>query len=135
MINDSDIAQLREAGTNGDNFDVSTDDIIARLRKWDELYGIRIDDVAFDRLTVHFEKLPEDTRVLADEIYGFCPDTVDQHFGCVVEMIDAAEDMGMDVPENITELIEGVDLDAPDYGVELLRKDLVNTKSVGLWWD
>ena len=135
MADVADYAKLEKAGTNGANFDLSTEDIIARLKAWDERYGITIGDVESDAVTVTFHTLPDDTHALAREIYDFCPDTVDQHWGCVAEMLEWAEESGEPVPEDITALIEGVDLEDEDYGLELLRRNLVATRTCGLWWD
>ncbi len=126
---------LRDAGTNGANYDLDTDAIITRLRKWDESYGITISDVKHDALTVAFDAVPEDVSTLAADVYAFCPDTVDQHFGCVAEMMEMAEETGQEVPPEIEQLVDGVDLDDDDYGVTLLERSIQKNKQVGLWWD
>jgi hypothetical protein len=126
---------LRDAGTNGANFDLDTDGVIERLREWDAKYGITLDDVKYDSTTVTFQTLPDDLAALAGEIHQFCPDTVDQHFGCMAEMVELAEETGEDVPPDLLELMEGVNLEDEDYGVELLRRSLKKTRSVVLWWD
>jgi hypothetical protein len=128
-------AELRNKNTNGANYDLDTDAVVDRLRKWDAAYGIDVKDVGFDRVVVTFKKLPADVGKLAAEVYDFCPDVVDQHFGCMAEMVDAMEEMDEDVPEHVRELVEGVDLTADDYGVELLKRSLEKTKMVALWWD
>jgi hypothetical protein len=126
---------LRDAGTNGINFDLNTDDVIAHLQQWDAKYGITLDDVKHDAVTVMFDKLPKDVAALAADIYEFCPDTIDQNFGCIAELVEMAEETGEDLPPNIAELIDGVDLNDDNYGVELLRRSLVKNKAVALWWD
>jgi hypothetical protein len=50
-------------------------------------------------------------------------------------MIEAMEEMGEDVPEGLSELVEGVDLEDENYGLELLKRSLERTKAVALWWD
>jgi hypothetical protein len=126
---------LRDAGTNGVNFDLDTDDVIAHLRDWDAKYGITLDNVTDDAVLVTFKKLPVDVASLAADIYEFCPDTVDQHFGCFAEMVELAEETGEDPPPEVLALIEGVDLSDENYGIELLRRSLAKNKSVALWWD
>ncbi|WZO98274.1 DUF4253 domain-containing protein [Isosphaeraceae bacterium EP7] len=123
---------LREAGTNGANYDLDTDAVIGHLREWDAKYGIELSDASSDSVVVLFDRLPDDAGSLADDVYAFCPDTVDQHFGCFKEMLEMHEDA---VPEDLRELVEGVDLEDENYGVELLRKSIVSTKAVRLWWD
>jgi hypothetical protein len=132
MVN---IDELKSKQTNGCNCDVSTEDIIARLQQWDAKYGIETTDIEFDAVTVRFATVPDDTRPLADEIYEFCPDTVDQHFGCFEEMLEAAEEMGEEIDPAIAELIDGVNFEAEDYGVVLLARSLKRDQIVQLWWD
>ncbi|MEQ8618148.1 MAG: DUF4253 domain-containing protein [Lacipirellulaceae bacterium] len=127
--------ELKAKATNGDNYEVSNADIIARLEAWDAKYGIETSGITHDRVTVKFESLPDDTRALAEEIYEFCPDTVDQGFGCYDEMIEMVEEMGQEIPPEALELLEGVDLSEESYGVELLARALKRDKAVALWWD
>lgn len=124
---------LREHGTNGVNVGLGTAEVIAKLRAWDERYGIRISDVAGDRLVVDFDELPDDLRAFAREIYAFCPDTIDQHFGCFAQMFE--DDDPADLPEGVAELIEGIDFDDEDYGFEILQRSLARNRKVALWWD
>jgi hypothetical protein len=128
-------AELRKKNTNGANYDLDTEDVIERLQKWDAAYGVELSDVGHDRVAVKFKQLPADVGALAAEAYEFCPDVIDQHFGCFAEMIEAMEEMGEDVPEGLSELVEGVDLEDENYGLELLKRSLERTKAVALWWD
>ena len=126
---------LRDAGINGVNFGLDTDDIIEHLKQWDARYGIELSDIASDRVLVRFNRLPEDAMQLATDVYAFCPDTVDQHWGCIREMVELADEAGEELPDDIGELIEGVDLDDENYGLELLKRSLTKTQAVPLWWD
>ena len=126
---------LRDAGTNGANFDLDTDAVIEHLRGWDTQYGIDLSDVKSDAVVVMFDRPPEDIMALAKDVYAFCPDTVDQHFGCMHEMLEMAEETGDEVPPHLQELAEGVDFEDENYGVQLLGKSLATTKTVHLWWD
>jgi hypothetical protein len=130
-----DIDELKSKQTDGANYGVSTEDIIARLKEWDAKYGIETSDIAHDSVTVRFKTVPDDTRPLADEIYAFCPDTVDQHFGCFEEMLDAVEETGEEPDPAILELVEGVSFDSEDYGVVLLARSLKRDHIIQLWWD
>jgi hypothetical protein len=91
--------------------------------------------VESDAVTVYFKNLPDDLTLLAQEIYEFCPDTIDQHFGCLGDTIEILKDMGEEVSEEILELVEGVDLEDDNYGLELLQRSLKKYKLLGLWWD
>ena len=74
---DSDMfAPLVEAETNGDNYDVSTDDIIARLKKWQTLCSFRIGDVDYNTVTLKFDTLPKDVDAFVQDAYDLCPDLV-----------------------------------------------------------
>lgn len=130
-----DVDELRSKHTNGGNYDVTTEDIIARLQEWDTKYGIETSGIAHDSVIVSFKSVPEDTRALADEIYQFCPDTVDQHFGCFEEMLDAMEETGEEPDARVLELVEGISFDDDDYGVVLLARALKRDKIIQLWWD
>ncbi len=119
---------LREAKTNGANFDLNTDAIIAHLKEWDAMYGIEVSEAAPDAVTVVFRNVPADPTDLATDIDKFCPDVIGQNLGCVREMLDAAEELGQPVPPHITGLIEGVDLNEDGYGLELLKRMLLKER-------
>jgi hypothetical protein len=73
--------------------------------------------------------------LLVTEIYEFCPDITEQHFGCFKEILEAAQEGKMDLPDSFYELIDGVDLEDKDYGLELLKKSLKRDKVISLLWD
>jgi hypothetical protein len=37
-------AELRNKNTNGANYDLDTEDVIERLKKWDAAYGVELSD-------------------------------------------------------------------------------------------
>jgi hypothetical protein len=129
----SKFAQVYEKGTNGINYDLSTDDIVAMLERWDALYSIEISDVDNDRLLVQFASLPDDLSDLAKEIYEFCPDVIDQHFGCMDDMVEMMGDE--ELPPELADLVEGVDFEDENFGEILLQRALKSSKAVALWWD
>ncbi len=67
---------LRKADTNGDNYDISTEDIIKRLKKWQKICSFRITDVTYNQMTLKFDVLPKDIKAFIREAYDFCPDLV-----------------------------------------------------------
>lgn len=73
---DYDILRIME--TNGANYDIETDDIIAKLEEWKQRSSFRIAGAAMDWVMVDFDTMPADTDAFAEEIYAFCPDSVDQ---------------------------------------------------------
>ncbi len=124
---------VTEVGTAAPNYDLTTEDIVAQLQAWDDTYGIAIDDVEDDAVTVIFQTLPADPTALAAEIYQFCPDIIDQHFGCFDDLLGTTD--ASKLPTEIQALIADVDFDHPDFGLRLLEKSLTLTRTVPLWWD
>jgi ankyrin repeat protein len=125
--------ELYEKQTNGINCDLTTDDIVQRLEQWNVLYSIEISDVENDGLVVRFASLPDDLSEFAREIYEFCPDTIDQHFGCMDDMVNT---MGAEaLPPELAELIEGINFEDESFGKVLLQRSLERSKQVSLWWD
>jgi hypothetical protein len=127
-------ALIREAGTNAGNYDLDTEDIINRLKQWQSLCSFTVKSAGHDRVDIEFATLPADMNAFAQDLYDFCPDLVDQGTGCMAEMIETMEEMG-EVPPNIQELIEGIDFEDENYGVEILRREVQQKMSVPLWWD
>ena len=120
---------------NGSNYDVTTSDIVEKLKLWDSISGIDIVDVTNDCVLFVFKSLPEDLDSLSQEIYEFCPDLIDQNYGCMDQMIEMMEESGQELPQDILDLVDGVDFSENDFGMKLLKKSLIRTKQVLLWWD
>lgn len=74
---------LRALGTNGMNYDIDTDQLVKRLTSWDNDYGIDIEGADSDWVDIKLSKLPTDLKKFAEEIYEFCPDSVDQGVGSI----------------------------------------------------
>jgi hypothetical protein len=128
MIN---LDPIKQYQTNGINYDVTTEDIIKKLQDWDKLFGIQISDISYDQVTVFFQKLPDNLAEMAMEIYEFCPDVIDQGFGCMDDMLT----MIPEIDEQTKALLEGVDMDNPDFGLKILENALKIEQKVTLWWD
>ncbi|MBD2654062.1 DUF4253 domain-containing protein [Synechocystis sp. FACHB-383] len=124
-----------EQQTNGINYDITTEDLIAKLQQWDGQYGIEITEVAFDSLIVHFKKLPADLAALAREIYEFCPDVIDQGFGCIDDAFPMMMSAGQELPPETRVLLAGVDWNDPDFALTILQNSLRQDQAVFLWWD
>ena len=127
--------RLLDMGTNGCNYDLDTADIIQKLQVWDAKYGIELTEVESDQLIVTFSNLPDDLTELALEIYEFCPDTIDQGFGCTDDMINMLQESQQEIPAELQEMIEGIDFDDENFGLEILKRSLISTKELFLWWD
>ncbi|MBE9240229.1 DUF4253 domain-containing protein [Synechocystis salina] len=124
-----------EQQTNGINYDITTEDLIAKLQQWDGQYGIEITEVAFDSLIVHFKKLPAGLAALAREIYEFCPDVIDQGFGCIDDAFPMMMSAGQELPPETQVLLAGVDWNDPDFALTILQNSLRQDQAVFLWWD
>lgn len=72
---------LRFMGTNGINYNHETEDIIKKLKEWEEAYGIEIISAGFDFVEIELNDYPKDINAFAKEVYAFCPDTVEQGGG------------------------------------------------------
>ena len=69
-------ALLTEAETNGDNYDISTEDIIARLKKWQTISSFQIVGPEMDSVTLAFDRLPDNLEAFVKEAVEFCPDLI-----------------------------------------------------------
>lgn len=77
---------LRIQKTDGINFDIENKDVIERLKKWDELYGVTILGADYDWVELIFRDNIEHVSLFAEEVYNFCPDVVDQGVGDIEEL-------------------------------------------------
>ncbi len=69
---------------NGINYDIENEDVIKKIKEWDEKYGIEINTIDMDRIHGKFrQKIP--VKEMAKEIYAFCPDVIDQGYGSMEE--------------------------------------------------
>lgn len=89
---DSQFDILRHARTDAINYDMGTNDLINRLKKYDQQLGIDIYHAETDTVEFILHSLPEDVNAFAEELYDFCPDMVDQGHGSVEELEDDLRD-------------------------------------------
>ena len=116
--------------TNGANYELNTETIVKRLQRWDKEHGIHVLDVATDRFTVQFERLPEDTNKLVKEIAKFCPDAVDG-FAALAEQVEHLDTL----PPDMRELLQDLQPQDKHFGLMALQRWLQTHKAVHLWWD
>ncbi|MFS0823222.1 DUF4253 domain-containing protein [Bacillus sp. 1P02SD] len=81
---------LKILQTNGDNYDISNDDVISKLKQWNKRYPFSIIGADFDWIEAEFLVLPSDQHIqsFAKEMYEFCPDIVEQGTGSIEELIE-----------------------------------------------
>lgn len=89
---DNKFESLYFEGTNAVNYDIYTDQIIEKLKTWDSKYGIEIYGAGLDFVSGEFKMQPTDTQEIANEMYAFCPDIVDQGVGSIKELIKTLKD-------------------------------------------
>ncbi len=65
---------LRLARTSAPNFGMNTEDLIARLRPWNDKWGLSIISAGADTLDIELGKTPADLEVFSREISAVCPD-------------------------------------------------------------
>lgn len=153
---------LRIRRSNGGNYDVSTDDVITRLKEWETRCKFEIVGAASAWVAVQFVTLPENVCTFAEEVYRFCPDTVDQGVGLMNERDhpeefaaarelcptlseemqqqveqQSAEFQKMEMPPELREYFasEAGFTTSTDMGIRLLAHSLQTTRQLFLWWD
>lgn len=77
---------LRAVQTDGINYDITNEQVIAKLKEWEQRYPFTITGAGLDWVEVRFERPPTDLEAFAKEVYAFCPDVVDQGSGSVSEL-------------------------------------------------
>jgi hypothetical protein len=77
MANEKEMfAPLVEAETNGDNYDLSTENIITHLKQWQQMCSFTISDVDYNQVTLNFSALPNDLDAFIKDAVEFCPDLI-----------------------------------------------------------
>lgn len=74
--NDLEILHYRKP--NGINYDLESKDILNKIARWKEKYGLSIIGCSGSWVEIQFHRLPDDLDAFTEEVYAFCPDIVDQ---------------------------------------------------------
>lgn len=77
---------LRIMHTDGDDYDISNQDVIDRLKEWERNSPFDILGADSDWVELEFKALPKDLKAFSEEVYDFCPDAVNQGPGSTVEL-------------------------------------------------
>jgi hypothetical protein len=77
---------LRFQETNGANYNITTEQIITWLQKWEKELGLTLVGAGMDWAEFHIARLPADQAGFAQEYYKFCPDAVEQGVGSVAAL-------------------------------------------------
>ncbi len=83
---DSQFDILKHARADAINYDMDTADLISKLKKYDQEFGIDIYHAETDTVEFMLRGLPSNLTALAEDLYKFCPDMVDQGLGSTEEL-------------------------------------------------
>jgi hypothetical protein len=86
IVDADDEAYLAIVRTDGVNHDLDHDEVMARYRQWDEKYGLKLVGAGQSWIEAQLTTPPTDWLALAQEVYEFCPDVVDQGAGDVATL-------------------------------------------------
>jgi hypothetical protein len=78
---------IRFMETIGNEADLRNDDIIDTLTDLHRRYTINIFAADWDAVSLEVKNIPGDIRALAQEMYAFCPDCVDQGAGSLDKLV------------------------------------------------
>lgn len=93
LISGSELDILRYRLTNAYNYDLFPDDVLAKIEDLDNRLGVSIVGCGMDWIELRFDRLPGDMDAFADEMYAFCPDSVDQGVGDITSLKEAITEM------------------------------------------
>jgi hypothetical protein len=79
---------LRIMHTDGDDYDISNQDVIDRLKEWEINSPFVILGADSYWVEIEFKILPKDLKAFVEEVYDFCPDAVDQGPGSTAELVN-----------------------------------------------
>jgi hypothetical protein len=78
---------LRIMHTDGNDYDISNQDVIDRLKEWEINSPFVILGADSDWVEIEFRILPKDLHAFVEEVRDFCPDAVDQGQGSIAELV------------------------------------------------
>ena len=77
---------LRIMYTNGDDDDVSHEDVIEKLKQWEKQSPFEIVGAENDWVEIEFRAIPQNLKDFAEEVFEFSPDTVNEGPGSIAEL-------------------------------------------------
>ena len=120
-------------GTNGSNYDLDTGAILRTLGEWSQRCELAILGAGFDWVELRFQTLPTNLEEFAEEIYDFCPDTLDQ--GLILPMPDQHDTLDESAFQHMETLEEWMDNALEEQTTDDLANYLRREKRLYLWWD
>jgi hydrogenase maturation factor len=79
---------LRFVRIEGGNYNLDTEDILQKVREWNEQYSFKLLVADTDRMEAMMDNPPADMEKFADEVYAFCPDVIDQGYGTKEALVE-----------------------------------------------
>ncbi|MCA9068850.1 MAG: DUF4253 domain-containing protein [Planctomycetaceae bacterium] len=128
-------------GTNGRNYELDTGKVLNRLVSWSERCEFAVLGVGYDWVELRFNTLPVDVEEFAEEIYDFCPATLDQ--GIVLPRLEDQETLDEpDFPsfdegnfQGLETLEDWMDNSGDAPTTQDLARYLKRERRLYLWWD
>jgi hypothetical protein len=78
---------LRVMQTNGDNDDVSNEDVIEKLKEWEKGSSFEIIGAENDWIEIQFKRLPKSLKSFVEDLEDFCPAAVEDGAGAEEELV------------------------------------------------
>ncbi len=78
---------LRVMHTDGNDYDISNEDVIERLKEWEKSSPFDIIGADNDWVEIKFKTLPKDLKAFVEEVNDFCPDALEQGPGSIDGLI------------------------------------------------
>jgi len=78
---------LRIMHTDGDEYDITNEEVIDRLKEWETIAPFDIIGADSDWVELEFKTLPKDLKAFAAEVIDFSPDAVEQGAGSIEELM------------------------------------------------
>lgn len=88
MPQSSDIEYLALIKTQAPNYDLTNKDILEKYTQWQKKYKLSLDGAGQNWIAANIGATDIDWDALAQEVYAFCPDVVDQGTGTVENLRD-----------------------------------------------
>ena len=82
----NDLEYLAVAKPSGVNWDIQPSDVMNKYKGWSEKYQLKLVGAGLDWLEAEVESDNVDWQQLAEEVYQFCPDVVEQGSGDVKQL-------------------------------------------------
>lgn len=89
----NDLAILKYRRTNGVNFGLENKDIVQKISEWKNKYGLDVIGCGRDWVQIYFHNLPSNLKIFAQEVYEFCPDSVEQGVETIENLQKAIKEM------------------------------------------